>query len=141
MIKGTVTSLEEPKDANGDFRYCKVVLDNDPGVVTQPLSIPWNWRGCFGNIQVGDRVYCVIDDNLEGCILQRIDGDWDFKIKNTSDININKNINIGGNTTTAGNSTVTGNIEAADVKTSAVSSLNAHTHTGNMGSPTSGPNG
>ena len=154
MIKGTVHSLEEPKDANGDYRFCKVVIDNDPGVVTQPLNIPWNWRGCFGNIQVGDRVFCAIDDNLEGCILQRIDGDWDYKIKNKTDVFLDKNINIGGNVdikgnetvagdeTVGGNSTITGIVQAADARTQAVASVNAHTHTSaDPGKPTSTPNG
>ena len=161
MIKATVHSIEpQPVDHNGDPRFCRVIPDNDAGTISLPLNIPWQWRRAFGNIQVGDRVFCLLDDNLEGCILQRIDGDWDFKIKNKSNIVFEKNVDIGGNATvqgdtetagnatvqgntqTAGNSTVQGKVTAADVTTAAVASLNAHTHTSaDPGKPTSAPNG
>lgn len=152
FTSGTVQSLEEPNDANGNPTFARVVLDADDGIVTRPLSIPFFWRGMFGNIQPGDRVYIGIDDSLNGCIIQRVDGNWDFSIKNeaaavtiTKDLNVSGAVSITGKTTAAdidaAGVKASGNVEAADVKTSAVASINAHTHTGNMGAPTSPPNG
>lgn len=155
FFKGTVQSFETEKDANGNPRFCRVVLDSEPDVITQPLNIPFYWRGILGNLAVGDKVYIGIDDNLQGCVIQRLDGDWDFSIKNekkdittTGNAEIKGNQTIGGNVDTAGNqtvggmATVTGAVKSADVQTASVASLNAHTHTSAApGYPTSAPTG
>lgn len=154
FYKGTVQSFEEEKDANGNPRFCRVVLDSDPDVITQPLNIPFYWRGIFGNLAVGDKVYIGIDDNLQGCVIQRLDGDWDNTIRNAQPITatgdtvtqgnqtVGGNVDVTGDQTVGGSATITGTAQAADVKTDSVASINAHTHTSAApGSPTSAPTG
>ena len=143
FLKGTIQNFEEETDANGNPRFCRVVLDSDPDVITQPLNIPFYWRGIFGNLAVGDKVYIGIDDNLQGCVIQRIDGDWDFSIKNEKkSITTTGDAETKGNQTIGGTATVAGAVKAEDVQTAAVASINAHTHTTtSSGNPTSAPNG
>ena len=142
FFKGTIQSFEAETDANGNPRFCRVVLDSDPDIITQPLNIPFYWRGIFGNLAVGDKVYIGIDDNLQGCIIQRLDGDWDNTIRNTQPITATGDTETQGNQTIGGNATIAGTAQAADVKTDSVASLNAHTHTTTApGNPTSQPNG
>ncbi len=90
-----------------------VVPAEHPDIVTRPLVVPFYWRAAMGNLQPGDEVYYLEDDEHGGYILGRTDGEWDNTLRGTL--------------------AVTGDVTAGGI------SLMQHTHTGNMGSPTSAP--
>lgn len=101
---GTIKSLEESKDKNGDETMAIVVPEDDSGSVTRPLIIPFYWRKKFGNIQVGDRVVYSLASNNSGCIIARVDGEWDSIVRNENTL-----VQINGNTATKGNVLIEGN--------------------------------
>ncbi len=90
-----------------------VVPAEHPDIVTRPLAVPFYWRATMGNLQPGDEVYYLEDDEHGGYIIGRTDGEWDNTLRGTL--------------------AVTGDVTAGGI------SLMQHTHTGNMGSPTSAP--
>lgn len=101
---GTIKSLEDSKDKNGDETMAIVVPEDDSGSVTRPLIIPFYWRKKFGNIQVGDRVVYSLASNNSGCIIARVDGEWDSIVRNENTL-----VQINGNTATKGNVLIEGN--------------------------------
>ena len=110
---GKIKSLEEPKDANGDETMAIVVPDDDTGSVTRKLFIPFYWRKKFGNIQVGDQVVYSLASNNSGCIIARVDGEWDSIIRNEKTlVQINGNTATKGNVLVEGNSDIIGNLNA-----------------------------
>ena len=110
---GKIKSLEEPKDANGDETMAIVVPDDDTGSVTRKLFIPYYWRKKFGNIQVGEQVVYSLASNNSGCIIARVDGEWDSIIRNENTlVQINGNTATKGNVLVEGNSDIIGNLNA-----------------------------
>ena len=110
---GKIKSLEEPKDANGDETMAIVVPDDDTGSVTRKLFIPYYWRKKFGNIQVGEQVVYSLASNNSGCIIARVDGEWDSIIRNEKTlVQINGNTATKGNVLVEGNSDIIGNLNA-----------------------------
>lgn len=55
--------------------------DNDPGIVTHELVIPFYWRETMGNIRVGESVYYLEDESMGGYVIGRCDGEWDGTIR------------------------------------------------------------
>lgn len=110
---GKIKSLQEPKDENGDETMAIVIPDDDPGSCTRPLFIPYYWRKKFGNIQVGDKVVYSLASNNSGCIIARVDGEWDSIIRNEKTlVQINGNTATKGNVLIEGNSDIVGNLNA-----------------------------
>ena len=110
---GKIKSLEEPKDANGDETMAIVVPDDDTGSVTRKLFIPYYWRKKFGNIQVGEQVVYSLASNNSGCIIARVDGEWDSIVRNENTlVQINGNTATKGNVLVEGNSDIIGNLNA-----------------------------
>ena len=110
---GKRKSLEEPKDANGDETMAVVIPDDDTGSVTRKLFIPYYWRKKFGNIQVGEQVVYSLASNNSGCIIARVDGEWDSIVRNENTlVQINGNTATKGNVLVEGNSDIIGNLNA-----------------------------
>lgn len=116
----------DPKDANGDPTTCKVIPNRSKGVVTQPLYIPFYWRGRLGNLQVDEEVCYAVKGNGQGVIISRLDGEWDGVIRNADtvikaegDIEIQGNTKVNGDIKTDGNVEATGDVKATgNVETS-----------------------
>lgn len=90
-----------------------VIPNEHPDIVTQPLVVPFYWRETMGNLQAGEEVYYLEDDEHGGYIIGRTDGEWDNKFTGTL--------------------TVTEDVTASGI------SLKNHTHTGDSGGSTSPP--
>ncbi len=97
-----------------DGTHAVIVPNDQPEITTKPLIVPFIWRKVMGNLHVGEEVYYMEDNSHEGVVISRTDGAWDNKFR--------------------GELEVTGDVTAAGT------SLKSHTHTGNMGNPTSTPN-
>ena len=74
---GKIKSLEDPKDENGDETMAIVVPEDDTGSITRKLFVPFYWRKKCGNIVVGDRVVYALSSSNDGCLLTRVDSEWD----------------------------------------------------------------
>ena len=110
---GKIKALQEPLDENGDETMAVVIPDDDTGSVTRPLTIPFYWRKKFGNIQVGEQVVYSLASNNSGCIIARVDGEWDSIIRNENTlVQINGNTATKGNVLVEGNSDIIGNLNA-----------------------------
>ena len=110
---GKIKSLEEPKDANGDETMAVVVPEDDTGSVTRKLFIPFYWRKKFGNIQVGERVVYALSSRNDGCLIARVDGEWDSIVRNENTlVQINGNTATKGNVLIEGDSDIIGNLNA-----------------------------
>lgn len=90
-----------------------VIPDEHPEMVTLPLVVPFYWRETMGNLKPGEKVYYIEDNAMAGYIIGRTNGDWDNTIR--GELTVTKDVSAGG------------------------ISLVEHTHTGNMGNPTSPP--
>ena len=64
-----------------DGRKARCVPDNDPGIVTHELVIPFYWRETMGHIRVGESVYYLEDESMGGYVIGRCDGEWDGTIR------------------------------------------------------------
>lgn len=73
--KGTLQSV------NGST--ATAVSAEHPDIVTRELVIPFYWRELMGNLQPGEEVYYIEDDEHKGMIIGRTDGNWDQKIRGT----------------------------------------------------------
>lgn len=115
--KGTVQKM------TGDT--ATVVPKEHPDIVTRPLVVPFYWRETMGNIKAGDEVYFFEDGELGGYIIGRTDGKWDNTLRGplkvTQDITAEANIEASGDVTADG------------------ISLKNHTHIGDSGGSTTGP--
>ena len=110
---GKIKALQEPLDENGDETMAVVIPDDDTGSVTRPLTIPFYWRKKFGNIQVGEQVVYSLASNNSGCIIARVDGEWDSIVRNENTlVQINGNTATKGNVLIEGNSDIIGNLNA-----------------------------
>ena len=110
---GKIKSLEEPKDENGDETMAIVVPEDDTGSITRKLFVPFYWRKKFGNIVVGDRVVYALSSSNDGCLLTRVDGEWDSIVRNEKTlVQINGNTATKGNVLVEGNSDIIGNLNA-----------------------------
>ena len=110
---GKIKSLEEPKDANGDETMAIVIPEDDTGSITRKLFIPFYWRKKFGNIKVGERVVYTLSSSKDGCLLSRVDGEWDSIVRNEKTlVQINGNTATKGNVLIEGNSDIIGNLNA-----------------------------
>ena len=126
--KGKISSFEPDVDRNGDFIKARVLPLTAQKMPTRPLIIAWHLRGVMGNLKIGDVVWFALSNDLTGIILERADGEWTGIIP--------------GDVTVTGNQTTQGITTTSDVSTSAVASLNSHTHgNGNDGADTTAPNG
>lgn len=127
--KGIISSIEPtPVDRNEDPTTARVLPCTSPNMPTRPLTISWYLRGKMANLQVGDKVWFALSDDLSGIIFERADGEWSGTIP--------------GDVTITGNQTTEGNTETSDVKTSSVASLNSHVHSnGHDGADTGAPTG
>lgn len=106
--KGRVHSIED----GGKAARC--VPENDSGIVTRPLVIPFYWRETMGNIKVGESVYFLEDESQGGFVLGRCDGEWD--------------------------NTLRGALVVTEDVTASGKSLVKHTHTDSLGGGTTPPN-
>lgn len=111
--KGKIHSLE----SGGKAARC--IPDNDAGIVTRPLVIPFYWRATMGNIQVGESVYFLEDESRGGFILGRCDGEWDNTLRGS--MKIEESLTVAQDVTASGKSLVN------------------HTHTDSRGGGTSPP--
>lgn len=115
-----------------------VVPDKHPEIVTREFIVPYYWRHEMGNIQPGEKVVCLLDDDMHGYILMRADGEWDYTLRNTLTIEqavtMNDTLSVQSNVTIGGNMTSTGTVTGGSV------TLQTHTHTSTVaGTPTSQP--
>ncbi len=115
-----------------------VVPDKHPEIVTREFIVPYYWRREMGNIQPGEKVVCLLDDDMHGYILMRCDGEWDYTLRNTLTIEqavtMNDTLSVQSNVTIGGNMTATGTVTGGSV------TLQTHTHTSTVaGTPTSPP--
>ena len=118
--KGKISTIEEPLDVNGNKTRARVIPRQADGVVTKPLVIVDRLRGEAGNLTKGTEVVFAVFPDQSGIILCRADGEW--------------------NGTIYGDTKVAGKIEALDVKTKALKSVNTHIHGGvETGSGNTGP--
>lgn len=116
LERGKIHGFESQKDDNGDAVFARVIPSLTPDLVTKPLSIPWYWRGAFGNLKVGDEVFFERTADLGGLIHGRTDGNWDFTIRNAADkkLKLQNHCEVGGNSEVKGNSKVTGSVDVSD---------------------------
>lgn len=118
--KGKISTIEEPLDVNGNQTRARVIPEQADGVVTKPLVIVDQLRGEAGKLTKGTEVVFAVFPDQSGVILCRADGEW--------------------NGTIYGDTKVVGKIEAEDVKTDVLESVNAHIHGGvETGSGNTGP--
>lgn len=115
--KGTVQSM------SGSTAV--VVPAEHPDIVTRPLVVPFYWRETMGNLQPGDEVYYLEDDEHGGYIIGRTDGAWDNTLRGS--LTVTEAVQCQSSLTADGDVTAGGK------------SLMAHTHIGNLGTPTSAP--
>lgn len=116
--KGTLQSV------NG--ATATAVSAEHPGIVTRELVIPFYWRELMGNLQPGEEVYYIEDDEHKGMIIGRTDGNWDQKIRGT--LTVEEAVQV--------NSTITASGEI----TSGAIGLTSHKHTSaEPGTPTTPP--
>jgi len=102
-----------------------VVPAEHPGIVTRPLVVPFYWRATMGNLQPGDEVYYLEDDEHGGYIIGRTDGEWDNTLRGS--------LTVTDAVQCQSELTADGDVTAGGV------SLMQHTHFGNLGTPTSTP--
>ena len=148
IFTGTVQSISGAKAV--------IVPDEHPEIVTREYIVPYYWRHEMGNIQIGEKVLCILDDDLHGYILMRCDGEWDYTIRNTltveqavtfndtltvqSDVTAQSNVSVSGDVTVQGNISGSGGITATGTITGGSVSLQTHTHNSLApGTPTSPP--
>lgn len=128
ISKGRISSFEADVDANGNYTKARVLPNTSPTMPTRPLVISWHLRGEMGNLAINTEVWFVLADDLTGIILERADGEWGSVIP--GNVSITKGL------------TVADNVNASDVTTSAVASVNSHVHSnGNQGTDTGAPTG
>lgn len=108
--KGRISTIEGPADKNANNTRARVIPDQADGAITKPLVIAEQLRGKAGNLKKGTEVVFVVFPDQTGIIFCRADGDWYGMIN--------------------GDVTVSGNITAHDVRTSTLTSVNAHVHGG-----------
>lgn len=128
--KGTVQAV------NGSTATC--VSAEHPEIVTQPLVIPFYWREAMGNLQPGEQVYYLEDDEHSGMILARCDGEWDYTMRHTltveQDVTLNAALSVQGDVTAAAAVNASGEVTGNGI------ALSTHKHTSaSPGSPTSPP--
>lgn len=130
--KGNISRILDAKDWNGHPMSATVNPCTNSGAITPALTIPWYLRGEMGGLKVGDCVAYAVFDDATGIILDRLDGEWtgviDYPTRTTGDVKHDKTVTTTGKTTTQ------------DVTTSAIGSVNGHTHMSPHGE-TSGPHG
>lgn len=137
--KGTVSSILEPMDRNGDPTRAKVIPATADASVSYFLTIPWWLRGTMGNLEAGTQVAYAAFNDYTGVLLARMDGEWTGEVP--GDVTIHGNTTVDEDSEILGEETVAGNVTAADLVTGAVASYNGHTHGGveSGGGSTSGP--
>ncbi len=114
--KGIISTIEGPKDGNGNNTRARVVPEQADGVVSRPLAIHFLLRGDAGKLTKGTEVVFAMFEDQTGIILSRADGEW-FGV-------------INGNANATGTLTVAGNVKAKDVQTETLTSVNSHKHGG-----------
>lgn len=78
LYKGKISSIkEEEKDENNNPTKAKVIPSTATDSVTGDLIIDKWIRGKMGNLKVGDEVIYTINEDGQGLILKRNDGEWD----------------------------------------------------------------
>ncbi len=115
-----------------------VVPDQHPEIVTREFIVPYYWRKEMGNIQPGEKVLCVLDDDMHGYVLMRCDGEWDYTLRNTLTIEqavtMNDTLSVASDATFSASLTATGTVQGGSVI------LQSHTHNSSApGTPTSPP--
>lgn len=95
------------------------------------------------SINIGETTILADSKNVNVVAPENINAKAGKKITGEAPtIDLIGNLNIKGNVNISGSMSVEQNIQAADVKTATVASVNAHTHTSaDPGKPTSAPNG
>ena len=136
IFTGTVQSISGAKAV--------VVPDEHPEIVTREFIVPYYWRKEMGNIQPGEKVLCVLDDDMHGYVLMRCDGEWDYTLRNTLTIEqavtMNDTLSVQGDVTAQSNVTISGNMTATGTVTGGSVTLQTHTHNSSApGTPTSTP--
>ena len=140
--KGTVQAV------NGSTATC--VSAEHPDIVTRQLVIPYYWRELMGNIQPGEEVYYLEDDEHEGMIIARRDGNWDQTVRGTltvvDAVQLQSTLSVQGSATFESTATFNGaitamsSLTATGTITSGAITLTTHTHTSTApGTPTTPP--
>ena len=63
--KGIISSIEpSPVDRNDDPTTARVLPCTSQNMPTRPLTISWYLRGKMGILQVGDKVWFALSDDL-----------------------------------------------------------------------------
>lgn len=94
-----------------DGKKAEVVPCHARNTVTSPLVVPWH---LLDALKVNDAVVYVMFEDGSGIIFEKMDGEW--------------SLIIDGDLLVKGDAVVYGEVEADDVKTDTVSSLNSHIH-------------
>ena len=136
LFTGTVQSIGGAKAV--------VVPDEHPEIVTREYIVPYYWRHEMGNIQPGEKVLCVLDDDMHGFVLMRCDGEWDYTIRNTliveQAVTFQDTLSVSSDAAFSASVTVSGSMSASGTITGGSVTLQTHTHTSTVaGTPTSAP--
>ena len=136
IFTGTVQAISGAK--------AMIVPDEHPEIVTREYIVPYYWRHEMGNIQPGEKVLCVVDDDEHGYILMRCDGEWDYTIRNTltveQAVTFQDTLSVAADASFAANVTVAGSLTATGTVQGGAVILQSHTHTSTaLGTPTSPP--
>lgn len=97
--------------SNIDGKKAEVVPCHARSAVTAPLVVPWH---LLDALKINDAVVYVLFEDGSGIIFEKMDGEW--------------SLTIDGDLLVKGDVVVYGEVEADDVKTDTVSSLNSHIH-------------
>ena len=130
IFTGTVQAISGAKAV--------IVPDEHPEIVTREYVVPYYWRHEMGNIKPGEKVLCVLDDDMHGYVLMRCDGEWDYTIRNT--LTVEQAVTFKATLTVQGDITAQSNVTASGTVKGGSVTLQTHTHTSsNPGEPTSAP--
>lgn len=131
--KGKIHNIE-----NGG-KTARCVPSDNSEIVTLPLVIPYYWRREMGNIQVGEEIYYLEDDGLGGYIIGRTDGEWDYTLRGSMEIEKSLDVKQQLTTPLGEIKTVTSSTITADNITASGKSLAGHSHKDSQGGTTSSP--
>jgi hypothetical protein len=73
--KGKISTIEGPRDDNGNHTMARVIPDQAGGIVTKPLIINKTIRGDAGNLSKGTEILFAVFPDQSGIVLCRSDGE------------------------------------------------------------------
>ena len=74
--KGKISTIDGPRDGDGNYTRARIIPEQADGVVTKPLVIAKQLRGGAGNLKKGTEVVFALFPDQTGIIFCRADGEW-----------------------------------------------------------------